>query len=57
MKSLYMKRNKQNCVEKQEVIMQFAALNDIFAFQISYSKKKHMFELQKNYHCEHMRKI
>ena len=27
--------------------MQFAALNDIFAFQISYSKKKHMFELQK----------
>ena len=27
--------------------MQFAALNDIFAFQISYSKKKHMFQLQK----------
>ena len=47
MKSLYMKRNKQNCVEKQEVIMQFAALNDIFTFQISYSKKKHMFQFQK----------
>ena len=27
--------------------MQFAALNDIFAFQISYSKKKHMFQRQK----------